>query len=394
MPDPINLLVPDVRGNPYPTYVRLRQDAPVQQIQPGGLWAVSRHQDVELVLKNPQVFSSTGFGAFFKPAWLPHNPIGDSIVCLDGIAHTRLRTLLSRAFTPRAIARLEVRVREIAAEICDHLKTLSEVDFVTEFCAPFPGRVVAEVLGINPALHREFKRWVAHVIAASPIYPGDELAAAVRSSVAEMEGYMKEVVAERRRAPGDDTVSDLVRADVDGTALTDEEIIAFLFTLLPAGFETTMYFFSMMMLRFTEQPGEFTKLREDRSLIPAYVEESLRKEPPAHGIMRLTTADTELGGVKIPAGAMVLVLLGSANHDESRFAEPERFDTRRNDAGLAFGHGVHFCLGAPLARLEARVALEELVSRFRGFERLPGEIEWNVAFHVRGPVALPIRPLV
>lgn len=394
MTEPVNLFAPEVRSDPYPTYARLRRDAPVQQVEPMGLWAVSRYEDVEYVLKNPQIFSSSGFEALLKPTWLPHNPLGDSILAKDGADHAKLRALLSRAFTPRAIARLEVRIREIVADLADSLSTLGEIDFVAEFCGPLPGRVIAEILGIDPALHREFKRWVAHLAIISPIYPGDDVAAAIRTTVGEMEGCLKEVLVARRRVPEEDMVSDLVRAEVDGHLLTDDEIIAFLFILLPAGFETTMHLFATMMLGFTQRPDEFTRLRADQSLIPAYVEEALRKEPPAHGAMRLTLAEADIGGVKVPPGAMVLVLLGSANHDESRFAEPERFKLERGSkSGLAFGHGVHFCIGASLARLEARVAIEELVARFQGFERLPGELEWNVAVHVRGPVALPIRVL-
>jgi hypothetical protein len=394
MTAPVNLFAPEVRSDPYPTYARLRRDAPVQQVEPMGLWAVSRYKDVEYVLKNPQIFSSAGFEALVKPAWLPHNPIGDSILTKDGIGHAKLRALLSSAFTPRAIARLEVRIRQFASELADRLNAFGEVDFVAEFCSPLPGRVIAEILGIDPALHREFKRWVSHLIIISPMYPGDKLATAIRTTVSEMESYLRAVVAARRSKPEDDTVSDLVRADVDGQRLTDDEIIAFLFLLLPAGFETTTHLFATMMLDFIQRPDEFSRLRADWSLIPAYVEEALRKEPSAHGVMRITLKEADIGGVKVPPGAMVLVLLGSANHDESMFSEPEHFNMARGSkSGLAFGHGPHFCLGAPLARLEARVALEELVARFRGFERLPGELDWNFAVTVRGPVALPIRVL-
>ena len=149
-----------------------------------------------------------------------------------------------------------------------------------------------------------------------------------------------------------------------------------------------------MMLDFVERGHELERLRAEPSLIPAYVDEMLRKEPSLHGLLRLTLVDADVGGVKIPAGSMVLVLLGSATHDEARFAEPERFAATRNSrAGLAFGHGVHTCLGAQLARLEARIAVEELACRFRGFERQPGELEWNAVILVRGPVALPLRVL-
>lgn len=393
MQEPINIFAPDVRSNPYPSYARLRLGGPVQQVQPGGFWAVSRVQDVEYVLKNPQLFTS-GFEPVFKPAWLPHNPLGDSLVTKDGPGHAKLRALVSRAFTPRAIARLEPRIRAVCVEVAEHLAAVQEGDFIEELCAPLPARVIADIVGLDRGLHREFRRWVGHLAAVSPIYPGDEAADAIRGSIREMEGYLKEVLAARRKAPADDTVGDLIAAEIDGNVLTDEEIISFLFLMVAAGFETTMHFFSNAMLDFDRRPEAFTRLREDPAQIPAYVEELLRKEPPVHSVMRLTATDLELGGARLPPGSMVMVLLASANHDDSRFAEPDRFDAARgSQAGLTFGHGAHFCLGAPLARLEARLMLEELAARFVRFEKLPGEIEWNIAVHVRGPVALPFRAI-
>jgi cytochrome P450 len=393
MPEPINLMAPDVRADPYPSYARLRLEGPVQRVEPGGFWAVSRAEDVEHVLKNPQIFCS-GFEPIFKPAWLPHNPIGDSLVTKDGPAHAKLRGLVNRAFTPRAMARLEGRIRAIAVEVAERLAVVREGDFIDELCAKLPGRVIIDILGLDPELEGALKRWIGHIAMVSPLYPGDELAEAIRTTVRELEGYLREVIAARRTAPRDDTVSDLVAAEADGSVLSDEEIVAFLFLLVAAGFETTMHFFSSALLEFDRHPERFTELREDPRRIPAYVEEQLRKEPPSHGIFRLTAVDTELGGVKLPRGSMVMVLLGSANHDPSRFAEPDRFDAARaSQAGYTFGHGPHYCLGAALARLEGRVMLEELAARFVRFEKLPGEIQWNVAVHVRGPVALPFRAI-
>jgi cytochrome P450 len=392
--DSINLFAPEVRADPYPTYRRLRLGAPAQRVEPGGVWAVSRYEDVEHALKHPDIYSSSGFAALFKPDWLPHNPIGDSMVTKDGPGHAKLRALLTHAFTPRSVARLEPLIRAIAVELADHLAKLGQAEVIEDFCAHLPGRVIAYLLGLDPALHSQFRRWTSHTLSVSPIYPGDEIAAAIRATVAEMEGYFKEVVTARRREPQEDMVTDLIRAEVDGSALSDAEIIAFLCLLLPAGYETSTNMLALMMLDFAQRPEQLSRLRGDPSLIPAYVEEILRKEPPAHGLMRMTAVDTELGGVKIPQGAMVLLLLGSANRDESRIPDPERFDpTRAERFGVTFGHGIHFCLGAALARLEARVALEELVTRIAGFERLPGELEWNVMFHNRAPLALPLRVL-
>jgi cytochrome P450 len=393
MADPINLFDPNVRANPYPTYGRMLQEGPIQKVQPGDFWAVSRAADVEYVLKNPQIFAS-GFEPFYKPAWLSHNPMGDSMTTKDGPEHTRLRGLVSRAFTPRSLARLEPRIRAFCAEVAERLAEIGEGDFVEELGLRLPGLVITDIVGLDRQYLGELKRWVGHLAAVSPIYPGDEVADAIRASIREMEGYFREIIAARRLAPRDDTVSDLIAAEADGRTLTEEEIIAFLFVLVGAGFETSMHFFSSALLDFDRRPEAFTYLREEPAQIPAYVEELLRISPPVHSIFRLTTADTELGGVRLSAGAMVMVLLAAANHDPARFVEPGRFDaTRRSQGGFTFGHGVHHCLGAALARLEGRLMLEALAARFVRFEKLPGEIRWNLALHVRGPVALPFRAI-
>jgi cytochrome P450 len=359
-----------------------------------GIWAVTRYEDVEYVFKHPEIFSSAGFGAVLKPGWLGHNPMADSLLTRDGTSHTRLRALVNRAFTPRAVARFEPRIRATARELTEHLRTLGECDFVAEYATPLPARTIAEVIGIDPALSVNFRRWVGHIAMITPMYPGDQLAVEIKASITQMDTAFHAIVDARRKEPGDDLVSDLIRADPDGGALTDSEVVAFLCALVPGGFETSMDVLSMMMIGFTERPDDIGRLRADPSLIPAYVEESLRREPPVHGAPRITSVDTVLAGVAIPAGSLVLPLIGSANRDTTRFTDPDRFDPARGGQNsIAFGHGVHHCLGAGLARLELRIALEELCSRFRGFERLPGEIPWNIAVHVRGPLALPIRVL-
>ena len=243
-------------------------------------------------------------------------------------------------------------MREFAADLADRLGRLGELDFVSEFCAPLPGRVIAEILGIEPGLHREFSRGAGHLVMISPTYPGDELAAAIKTTLSEIVGYLKEVVAARRIAPRDDTVSDLVRAEVDGCLLTADEVISFLCLLLVAGFETTMHLLGTMMLGFTQRPDDFSRLRAEPSLIPAYVEEALRAEPPVHAVTRMTLAEADLGGVKVPAGAMVLVLLGSNLH------EP-RDEVNRKQLVEVEAHG-------PLRLLERQELGDRVEDRGRG----------------------------
>jgi len=391
MPNTLDLFASAIRNDPYPAYAELRRSAP-QRVEPGGVWAVSRYQDVQYALKHPELFSSAGFEALYKPAWLPHNPLADSLLTREGESHAKLRALVSRAFTPRSLARIEPRIEAIARELVARLPADTEIDFIDELAVPFPARVIAEVLGVDPALHHEFRRWVDDIASISPLPPPPEVAERIRGTVAALEGYLRGVVDAHRRVPSDDMVGDLIDATIDGTALTDEELVAFLFILLPAGFETTRHFFANAILAFVDHPDELAALRAEPERIPAFVEELLRHQPPVHGVFRLTTRDVEVGGQTIPAGSMVWLLIGAANRDDAQFADASRFDTSHDSqGGLAFGHGAHFCLGAPLARMEARVGLAALLSRFRGFERVDRDISWNLVPTVRGPNALRVR---
>jgi hypothetical protein len=388
----INLFDPAVRRDPYPTYATLREQ-PVQQVEPMGIWAISRHADVQYVLKHPELFSSSAFQTMMKPAWCPDTPLGDSLVVRDGPEHAKQRALLSRAFTPKRIALLEPRIRELAREVADAMRGQEQVDFIKAFAVPFPARVIAEVIGVDPALHEHFSVWAEHLAMLSPIEPPEPLASDIRKTVADMRRYLGEVVAARKAEPRDDMVSALLEAEIDGERLSDADIMAFLFILLPAGFETTRHLLANSMLTFLRS-DELAQLQRDRSAIPGFVEEVLRYDAPVHAVQRITTQAVEIGGTTIPAGSMVNVLLGATGRDGAHTSAPEQFDHGRDNPGLlAFGFGVHFCLGAALARLEARVAIETLLDRFSGFAPGDGEVNWNFAPQVRGPVNLPVRPL-
>jgi cytochrome P450 len=392
MSEMINLFDPEVRRNPYPTYAKLREQ-PVQQVAPIGSWAVTRYADAMYVIKHPELFSSSALEAMFRPAWLPHNPFADCLVVKDGPDHMKLRALLSHAFTPKNIARLEPRIHEIAVELTESLRQRDEFDFISEFAIPFPARVIAEILGVDPALHARFGEWAEHIASISPIEPPEEYANAVRKTIADMERYLGEVIAARRAKRGDDIVGVLVEAEIEGARLTDADILAFLFILLPAGFETTRHLLANAMLNFLSS-DEFQTLRGDRAGVPGFVEEVLRHDTSVQMLMRLTTREVELGGATIPAGSLVSVLLGAVGRDPAEVTDPERFDrTRENTSHISFGHGPHFCLGAALARLETRIGIEALLDRFAGFEPAVGKVEWNLAPTVRGPLMLPVRPL-
>jgi cytochrome P450 len=386
-----NLLSPDVLADPFPLYAELRRDRPVCQVDPGGLWAVARHDDVQYVLRNPDLFSSAGFRVATEQPWLPRNPISDSLLLQDPPAHGRLRGLVGNAFGPEALARLEERVRVIAAELADQLAITNKTDFQATFALPLPARVIAEILGVDPALHVHFKRWVLDMNAVALPGQSDARIAEIRASIEEMIAYMNQVIADRRRCPADDMISDLLVPNEDGDRMTDEEILSFLFIVLPAGFETTTNLLASAMRVLLRRPDLLARLRADPARIPAFVEEVLRHDGPSVGLLRLTTREVELGGVVLPAYSPVLCLLSSANRDERRFADADVFDLDRSDRKhLAFGHGIHACLGAALARMEARVGIAALLERFDAVEAA-GPSDWVPSFLLRGPTVFPVR---
>ncbi|AUX42149.1 cytochrome P450 [Sorangium cellulosum] len=389
-----DLFAPEARANPHPIYAEMRRNSPVCQVDPGGIWAVARYDDVLFVLKHPEIFSSQGFRVTLLAPWLESNPLADSLLVLDPPEHNRLRALVSRGFTPGMIAGFEPRVRAIAEELAGELERLGEADFMASFAVPLPARVICELLGLDPTLHAEFKRWADHLAMVSPVTPSEHIPA-VRATVEAMIGFMKEVIARRRKTPANDVVTRLLRAEIDGHALSEAEIVGFMSIILMAGFETTTNLLTKTVLGLTGRPADIARLRADPALLAGFTEEALRFESPAEIVLRQTTTEVTLSGVTIPKGAFVAAIIASAQRDERKFPEPDRFDmARKPDVFIAFGHGPHHCLGAPLARLEMKVGLETLLRRFERFERLPGELAWNCTLAVRCPHALPLRFVV
>ena len=277
-------------------------------------------------------------------------------------------------------------------ELAEGLGQGEEVDFVETFSMPLPAFVIGELLGLDHTLRPHFKRWGDDITSVTPEPKSPEDAARVRKTIADLTGYLAEVVAARRRAPVDDLVSDLVQVKVDGLGLSDKEIIELLVMLLLGGLETTMLFLGSTLLFLAERPEWMARLREATPLLPRFLEEMLRYDGPSHALPRLVTSEVTLSGVTIPRGAIVLALVASANHDERQFPDPERFDPERgSQGGLQFGHGIHFCIGAMLGRMEARVGLEALLTRFRRVERAAGPVHYNRMLPVRGPITLPLR---
>jgi cytochrome P450 len=390
----LNLLAPEVNANPYAFYVKLRKESPVCQVEPNGLWVISKYDDIISAFKNTQVFSSAGLRMATAPPWLKrHNPITDSMVLLDPPKHTRLRALVNRAFSTSILNQMESYARDVSERLGEMLLQQGEVDFVADFAVGLPACLLAMVMGLDPSMQKTFKRWADDINRVAVLTEKDaEHLAQVRKTLDEMEAYLKDVLASRRRKLGDDLVSELIQARVDGEALTDDELMAFFSLMLVAGLETTTFLLANAAMILAQQPELMDRLRDNATLTPPFIEEVLRCQPPIHSTLRLVMADTQVRGVSIPAHSTALLLVGSGLRDEEHFPDPERFDPERGaQANLAFGYGVHFCLGAPLARMEARVALDTLLSMCARFEPRFEQLQWSRSLTARALVSLPLK---
>lgn len=368
----------DVVADPYPHYARLRIEAPVCHVPEQGLWMVTRYEDVAAILHDPATFSSAeGMGALMAGRVGPNRVNGGLLlgsglgaprvlIATDPPEHSRLRRLVSRAFTPRAIAGLEPHLREVCDTLVDDLLAAAdrgEGDLVAQLAFPFPVIVIAELLGIPPERRSDFKRWSDALVGA---LAGDGSPSGSQAVLAEMFTYLSEVVERRRRQPGDDVISRLVGGTDpdDPDSLDPAEITLFSILLLVAGNETTTNLIGNGAAALAAHPEQARRLREDPTLLPAAIEEILRWDAPVQGLFRSTTTDVDVAGVILPADAMVMVCFASANRDSRHFPDADRFDiARRPTDHLAFGHGIHSCLGGSLARLEARLVGEALLAR-------------------------------
>ncbi|QRO02246.1 cytochrome P450 [Archangium violaceum] len=396
------MLTPEVLANPYPFYAALRESThPVQKLEAlMGCYVVTRHEDIVPALRNPALFSSKTTPGGRPPEELGEDLLryfqpGNSLLFNDPPLHTRLRTLVSRAFTPRRIADLEPRIRELASGLLDTLLAREEPDFVTDLAEPLPVIVIAEMLGIEPERREDFKRWSDAVVQSTDFSTDKQELPRMIADLRDLNAYLEGAIERRRQQPREDLISALLEAGEQEGLLAPIEVIAFTRLLLVAGNETTTNLLGNGLVALIQHPSEWEKLAADPSLIPNAIEEMLRYEPPAHAVFRETTADTELGGQVVPKGSRVMFLIAAANRDPRKFPEPDRFDITREAQGhLSFGHGIHFCLGAPLSRLEAKVAFEELFRRVRRVSFASGQeghIDWGGSLLLRGPRSLRLR---
>lgn len=380
----------DVR-DPYTELARLRREEPVQRIDmsamPGEegkpVFIVYRHQDVIAMLRDNETFSSAIIIDAFGDVLGRHVMLG-----MDEPEHGRHRALVSKAFSQKALARWESGlVARVGNDLIDRFASRGTADLVKEFTFPYPTRIIAGLLGLPEQDFSQFQRWSISLLSFT-INPqrGREASQA-------LEGYFAPILTARRQQPRDDLISSLARAEIDGERLTDDEIYSFLRLLLPAGVETTYRALGNLLFAVLTDHDQLNALQTDRNLLPQCVEEAVRWEPPLLTITRVATRDTELGGVRIPAGSSVMPMLGSANRQEDRYPDPDRFDIFRPPrAHASWGHGVHVCLGMHLARLEMRTAVNLLLDRLPGLRLDPGDTDPHIRGQVfRSPTALPVR---
>ncbi|ABM15930.1 MULTISPECIES: cytochrome P450 [Mycolicibacterium] len=390
--DPYNY---DFHEDPYPYYKRLRDEAPLYRNEELGFWALSRHADVLKGFRNSTTLSNK-FGVSLDPASRgPHASKTMSFLAMDDPAHLRLRTLVSKGFTPRRIRELEPRVTEIAVTHLDAMleqaTTGDAVDYVDEFAGKLPMDVISELMGVPDADRVQVRAWadaVMHRDDGVTDVPDSAIEASLNLIV-----YYQEMVAERRKKLTDDLTSALLEAEIDGDRLTDDEIIGFMFLMVIAGNETTTKLLANAAFWGHRNPDQLTSVYQDLARVPLWVEETLRFDTSSQILARTVSGELTLYDTTIPDGDVVLLLPGSAHRDERVFENPDDYVIGREIGSklMSFGSGAHFCLGAHLARMEARVALAELFKRIRGYEVDEANAVRVHSSNVRGFAHLPIR---
>lgn len=392
-----NPFLPSFERDPYPAYASLRATEPVHYSETLAAWVLTTYEDCDAVLRNPRVFSNNPMNASRELADVIRQRRGElplglvpTVLNSDAEVHARLRGIVSRAFTPRVVAELEPRIADIAEFLLHDAPRSEPFDLVKTFAEALPVIVIAELLGVPSEDRPLFRRWSSAIAETTRPMPTHAMFEDVKAAATELIEYMTSIIEQRQAEPREDLISALVQAESEGSRLSRDELLAFITVLLVAGHETTTHLIGNGAFALLDAPEQLAALRADPSLTPAAVEEMLRYDSPVQAVVRIATEDTEIRGTAIAKGAVVLVMIGAADRDPARFAEPDRFDIARVDNDhLAFGRGPHFCLGAPLARLEGRVAFEALLSHLPTLE-LAGTPERSSTFVLRGMRHLPV----
>ena len=395
-----NPLDPGFRADPYALYARMRAEDPVHQA-PFGRWVLSRYADCVAILRDPRASSDLTNSAAYQQAIEKRGGIAPDapllkmrpFLILDPPDHTRLRGLVSKAFTPKVVEGLRPRIQELVDELLDAVAEQGSMEVIEDFAYPLPVTVICELLGVPPEDHGTFKEWSRHLARGQD--PPEVLSPeVVKRSVDAMTlfmDYFGGLIKEHRKRPRSDLLSALIEAEDAGDKLTEDELLSTCVFLLAAGHETTVNLIGNGTLALLRHPDQLSKLRDDPSLAGSAVEELLRYDAPVQFAMRTAREEIELAGLTIPKGAQITLLLGAANRDPEQFPHPDRLDiTRADNHHIAFGFGIHFCLGAPLARVEGEIAFRTLVRRFRGLELQTERPEYNENIVLRGLASLPV----
>jgi len=379
-----------VHEDPYPFYARLRDEAPLYRNDELGFWALSRHADVSAAFRDHATFSNSHGVSLEPSAWGPQAHRTMSFLALDPPRHTRMRALVSKGFTPRRVKEMADGIRALARRHLEPALDKREFDFVADFAGLLPMDVISEMMGVPEADRAEVRR-LADLVVHREEGLNDVPPAGMEAALT-LVGYYQDMVAERRRRPSGDLTSALLDAEIDGDRLDDTEIIAFLFLMVVAGNETTTKLLANALYWGSLNPEQAAKPFGDPARVDDWVEETLRYDTSSQMLARLVARDVELHGRRVPAGDRMLLLVGSANRDPRVFPDADVYDLDRDTSRLvSFGGGRHFCLGANLARLEARIALGELVRRVASYEVDHERAERVHSVNVRGFAALPVR---
>ncbi len=389
------------KANPFPFYAQLRAEAPVFPVTvpmptKQRAWLVTRYDDVLDVLKDAR-FAKNPRNAMSpeqlkKMPWIPpmFKPLEQNMLDLDSPDHTRLRALVHKAFTPRLIERMRDQIQVLTNELLDAVEPKGGMDLIADFALPLPLTMIGRILGVPAEDNHKFHRWTKTLLSAGT----NMNYFVIIPTIMRFMGYLKKLIKERRAHPKDDLVTALVQAKDGSDQLSGDEVLAMIFLLLIAGHETTVNLIGSGSLALLEHPDQLEKLRSEPAVIKLAIEELLRFVCPVEmATERYTREDITIAGTTIPRGELVLAVIGSANRDANYFDNPDSLDvTRENNKHLAFGHGVHYCLGAPLARLEGQIAISTLVQRMPNLHLsiAPDQLRWRSGFVLRGLEALPV----
>jgi cytochrome P450 len=398
----VDLFNPDFKANPYPTYAQLRSDAPIRRVplpDGRGMWLVTRYEDVSAIFRDER------FVKDWRNAMTPEQlaqvpaipevmkPLTSNMLDTDPPDHERLRALVSKAFTPRLIERMRPRVQEIADTLLDAVRDKGEMDLIDDYAFPLPITVIAELLGVPAEDRDRFREWSNAAVSGDTTQ--EYIEKVLLPHMQAFTDYLRAMFDEKRKNPKDDLISALVQAEEAGDKLSEDELMAMVFLLLIAGHETTVNLIGNGSLALLQHPDQLRKLREDPALIKPAIEELLRYDGPVEtSTERFAREDIAIGGTVIPRGEMVMVVIASADHDPDRFQDPDALDiTRADNKHLAFGKGIHFCLGAPLARMEGQIAINTLLRRMPNLrlKYSPESLTWRPGMVLRGLKALPVE---